>query len=66
MSVKGVQRGESANAVVLTIGAVTGTGACAASLTLTFTTVGLAAPLGDRRLLHAPVSKAWSAEHYFN
>ncbi|WP_378099661.1 hypothetical protein [Cellulomonas sp. T2.31MG-18] len=66
VSVKGVQREESANTVVLTVWAVTGTGACAASLSFTFATVGLAAPLGDRLLLHAPVSKAWSTGHYFN
>lgn len=66
VSVKGVQREELANTVVLTIWAVTGSGACAASLTLMFATVRLAAPLGDRQLLHAPVSRAWSTGHYFS
>lgn len=65
VAIAGVQLTETTSAVTLTVWGVTGSGACAASLAYGFGAVTLTAPLGDRALLHAPVSRGWAETHLF-
>lgn len=65
VKIAGAQLAETSTDVTITVWGVTGSGACAASLTLQFATVSLSEPLASRTLLHAPPSKQWASGHFF-
>ena len=65
VTIAGAQVAETSADVTVTVWGVTGSGACAASLTFQFATISLSTPLGSRTLLHAPPSKQWASGHFF-